>query len=147
MITLAVLVFLALIAAGAAAWFWRRNEIESAWSRLWDFIVRWRTTIAGAAAVLLVTGPDLLLSIFRDPEFVALVPDEWDRWVNTAAIVLIVLTRLRPATRTADPEVQAKIAADTEAKITGLPVDMLIKPAGEKSQIVAVMEPKGVVPK
>lgn len=106
--------------------------------KIWDVLVRWRNWFVAAIGGAMILLPELLSS----PELLAVIPTGYHKWVYFGALMLGLAVRWRPATRAADPEVQAKKAADVEAKATGESVSLLIKSAGEKPVLVATVEPK-----
>lgn len=79
---------------------------------IWDIIVRWRTAILG----FLLATASVLPALLNAPEILAIVPAEWRPYIIAAGFLAMYLTRPRPATRAADPEVQvanAVSAGDT----------------------------------
>lgn len=107
--------------------------------KLWDFIVRFRTYVVNLAGAALIILPDLLSA----PEVLAVIPPGYQKYIIVTVFMLNIWLRPRPASRAADPEVQAQAAAKVESKATGEPVDIMIKSAGEKAVVVATVEPKG----
>lgn len=86
----------------------------------WDFIVRARTWLLGAFAILIELGPEILGST----EVLNAVPEKWR---HVIAIGLLIWSRWRFATRTADPEVQVKQAI----KAADYPATVIIEAGGE----------------
>lgn len=73
-------------------------------AQVWDFLVRFRNYVITAIGGLLLFLPDLLSA----PELLAVLPAQYHKWVFFGALLLNLAARWRPATRTADPEVQFK---------------------------------------
>lgn len=106
--------------------------------KIWDFLVRQRTRLFNAIGFLLMVAPDVLSA----PEILAVLPPGYARYAFAAVFLINYWMRPHAAVRADDPEVQARKAADVETKITGEPVSLLIKSAGEKPVLVATVEPK-----
>lgn len=79
-------------------------------NQIWEAIVRFRTWIVNLAASLMILLPELL----NAPEVLAVIPQQYQKYVFVAALILNIVMRPRPAAMAKDPEVQiAKaIAAD-----------------------------------
>lgn len=71
-------------------------------SRAYEFLVRFRTWVVNIFAAILIVLPDMLDA----PEILAVVPEEYHRYVFLAALVLNVWMRPRPAVMAHDPEAQ-----------------------------------------
>jgi hypothetical protein len=69
---------------------------------LWDKLVRWRTWIVNIALAVLVVLPDIVTA----PEFVAVLPVEYQRYVLAAGFLINILMRPRAAVRADDPEAE-----------------------------------------
>lgn len=76
--------------------------------QVWDFLIRFRNYVITAVGSLLLFLPDLLAA----PELLAVLPEQYHKWVFLGTLMLNLAARWRPATRTADPEVQYKKALD-----------------------------------
>lgn len=70
--------------------------------RLWEFIVRFRTWIVNIVLSLAVILPDLLNS----PELLAVIPEDYQRYVLVAAFLINIWMRPRPAVIASDVEAQ-----------------------------------------
>lgn len=83
-------------------------------SWLWDALIRLRVWVVNGGAAFLL----LLLPLLGAPEILAVVPDQYDRYLLAAAFIINILLRPRPANRQSDPEVivakQMKEVAKTE---------------------------------
>lgn len=82
-------------------------------TKLWDFTVRLRTWLIGAVGMFALFLPDLLTvfgDILNSPQIVAVLPENWKAWAGAIGFICLVWSRWRPATRTADAEVQVKQA-------------------------------------
>lgn len=138
MIWLVIFVF-ALVVGAIAVWVtWDRG--------LWDFIVRFRTWLLGVGSGLLLVLPDLMAAlpdVLRSPELTAVLSPEVRKWVALAALILMVWSRWRPASRADDPEVKARIVAQRTADATGMPVPVLVQGEGGHMAPVGRVEPKG----
>ena len=76
---------------------------------LTDFTIRLRTWIIGAVGMFALFLPDLLTvlgDILNSPQIVAVLPENWKAWAGAIGFICLVWSRWRPATRTADAEVQ-----------------------------------------
>jgi len=74
-------------------------------SRLWDFLVRWRTWLANVIGAVLLALPDLLF-LLQAPELMAVLPPGYQKWLALALLIVNIWMRPRPAVRAADPEVR-----------------------------------------
>lgn len=104
-------------------------------SAFWDFLVRLRTWLIGFVGIVLVLLPDLLPivgELLNAPELIAVLPEDWRKYAAVAAIVFTVWSRWRPATRTADPEVQVKRAI----KGTDHPATVIVEAGGETKAVI-----------
>jgi len=72
-------------------------------SRLWDFLICWRTWLANVAGAVLLALPDLLY-LLNSSELMAVLPVGYQKWLALALLVLNIWMRPRPAVRAADPE-------------------------------------------
>jgi len=72
-------------------------------SRLWDFLVRWRTWLANVIGAVLLALPDLLF-LLQAPELMAVLPPGYQKWLALALLIVNIWMRPRPAVRAADPE-------------------------------------------
>ena len=72
-------------------------------SRLWDFLVRWRTWLANVVGAVLLALPDLL-ALLNSSELMAVLPAGWQKWLALALLIINIWMRPRPAVRAADPE-------------------------------------------
>ena len=82
-------------------------------NKTWDYLVRLRTWLIGTAGLVALYLPDilqLLSQVLNAPEIIAVLPDNWKTWVGAIGFIALVWSRWRPATRTADAEVQVKQA-------------------------------------
>jgi len=80
-----------------------------------DLLIRWRTLILG----FILAAASVLPALLNAPEILAIIPVEWRPYVVAAGFLAMYLTRWRPASRTADPEVQvAKAISDTPGPTT-----------------------------
>lgn len=61
--------------------------------KLWTGIVRFRTWLVNGIGALLIVLPDLL----NAPEIVAVVPQQYQKWVFVAALLVNIWMRPRPA--------------------------------------------------
>lgn len=79
-------------------------------NQIWEAIVRFRTWIVNLAASLMILLPELL----NAPEVLAVIPQQYQKYVFVAALILNIVMRPRPAAMAKDPEVQIakQIAAD-----------------------------------
>lgn len=80
-------------------------------TKLWDFTVRLRTWLIGVIGMFALFLPDLLTvlgDILNSPQIVAVLPENWKAWAGAIGFICLVWSRWRPATRTADAEVQVK---------------------------------------
>ena len=93
-----------------------------------DILIRWRTALLGALFALSAVLPALL----NAPEVLAVVPEQYRPYVIALGFVLMYLTRPRPATRAADPEVQVKKAISE----TDIPSTIIVKEAGETTAVI-----------
>lgn len=78
-------------------------------TNLMDFTVRFRTWLIGAVGMIALFLPDLLVvfsDILNSPQIVAILPENWKAWAGAIGFGCLVWSRWRPATRTADAEVQ-----------------------------------------
>lgn len=76
--------------------------------QVWDALIRFRNyvvTLIGAALLFL---PDLLAA----PELLAVIPEQYHKWVFLATLLVNLAIRPWPATRAHDPEVQYKRALE-----------------------------------
>lgn len=78
-------------------------------NRIWEALVRFRTWIVNVIASLLILLPELL----NAPEVLAIIPQQHQKYVFVAALILNIIMRPRPAAMAKDPEVQ--IAKQIEA--------------------------------
>ncbi|MCF6368349.1 hypothetical protein [Rhizobium halophilum] len=74
------------------------------WNRFTKMLARWRTYVVNGILILLVVLPELIHS----PEIMALIPEEYQRWVVALGFVINIWMRPRPAVLPGDPEVKAK---------------------------------------
>lgn len=77
-------------------------------AQVWDALIRFRNyvvTIIGATMLFL---PDLLAA----PELLAVVPEQYHKWVFLATLLVNLAIRPWPAARAHDPEVQYKRALE-----------------------------------
>lgn len=74
-------------------------------SRLWDFLVRWRTWLMNVAGAVLLALPDLLY-LLNSSELMAVLPVGYQKWLALALLIVNIWMRPRPAVRANDPEVQ-----------------------------------------
>lgn len=75
-------------------------------AQVWDFVVRFRNWLITVGGALLLFLPDLLAA----PELLAVLPEQYHKWVFLATMLLNLAARWRPAARANDPEVQYKQA-------------------------------------
>jgi predicted cobalt transporter CbtA len=81
-------------------------------NQIWEAIVRFRTWIVNLVASLLILLPELL----NAPEVLAVVPQQYQKYVFVAALILNIIMRPRPAAMAKDPEVQIAKAIATNDK-------------------------------
>jgi predicted cobalt transporter CbtA len=81
-------------------------------NQIWEAIVRFRTWIVNVVASLLILLPELL----NAPEVLAVVPQQYQKYVFVAALILNIIMRPRPAAMAKDPEVQIAKAIATNDK-------------------------------
>lgn len=82
-------------------------------NHLWEAIVRFRTWIVNLVASLLILLPELL----NAPEVIAVIPQQYQKYVFVAALILNIVMRPRPAVMAKDPEVTvAKNIAASDAE-------------------------------
>jgi hypothetical protein len=74
-------------------------------SRLWDFLVRWRTWLVNTLGTVVLVLPDLLLFL-HSPELMAVLPPGYQKWLALALLLLNIWMRPRPAARAIDKEGQ-----------------------------------------
>lgn len=67
---------------------------------MWEYIVRFRTWIANLFFAALILVPDILSS----PELLAIVPEQYVRYVVAAGFLVNIWMRPRPAVMASDPE-------------------------------------------
>lgn len=99
-------------------------------NRVWDTLVRWRTWLVNVFASLLIVLPELL----NAPEVLAVIPQQYQKYVFVGALILNIIMRPRAAATKNDPEVQVREAikaADGPALIT-------VKADGTTKAIVSV---------
>lgn len=75
-------------------------------ARVWDFVVRFRNWLITVGGALFLVLPDLLAA----PELLAVLPEQYHKWVFLATLLVNLALRPWPATRAHDPEVQYKKA-------------------------------------
>ena len=95
---------------------------------LWEKIVRFRTWLFNIILALLFILPEILNS----PEFLAVVPPQYQRWVLVAAFLINIWMRWRPASVASDPEVKVK---NEIAKADG-PVKIEVKAEGATKAVI-----------
>lgn len=71
---------------------------------LWERIVRFRTWLVNLLLAIVVVAPDL----FSSPEILALIPENYQRWVIAFGFLVNIWMRPRPAV----------IATDLEASVS-----------------------------
>ena len=76
-------------------------------SRLWDFLVRWRTRLFNLVGLVLLalSSPEvwgLISSVLGAPEVRAIIPPQWLPWVAFAAFAINLWMRPRLADRATD---------------------------------------------
>jgi hypothetical protein len=81
-------------------------------NQVWEAIVRFRTWIVNLVASLMILLPELL----NAPEVLAVVPQQYQKYVFVAALILNIIMRPRPAAMAKDPEVQIAKAIATNDK-------------------------------
>ena len=81
-------------------------------NQIWEAIVRFRTWIVNLVASLLILLPELL----NAPEVLAVVPQQYQKYVFVAALILNIVMRPRPAAMAKDHEVQIAKAIATNDK-------------------------------
>jgi predicted cobalt transporter CbtA len=81
-------------------------------NQVWETLVRFRTWIVNLVASLLILLPELL----NAPEVLAVVPQQYQKYVFVAALILNIIMRPRPAAMAKDPEVQIAKAIATNDK-------------------------------
>lgn len=77
--------------------------------KLMDTAIRLRTWLIGTIGMVALFLPDLLVvfsELLNAPQIVAVLPESWKSWVAAIGFICLVWSRWRPATRTADAEVQ-----------------------------------------
>lgn len=74
-------------------------------SRLWDFLVRWRTWLMNVAGAVLLALPDLLY-LLNSSELMAVLPVGYQKWLALALLIVNIWMRPRPAVRANDAEAQ-----------------------------------------
>lgn len=74
-------------------------------SRLWDFLVRWRTWLTNVAGAVLLALPDVLF-LLHSPELMAVLPPGYQKWLGLALLIVNIWMRPRPAVRANDAEAQ-----------------------------------------
>lgn len=70
-------------------------------SKLWEYLVRFRTWLVNIVMALAIVAPDLLNS----PQMLAILPAEYQRYVIAAGFLVNIWMRPRPAVIASDPEV------------------------------------------
>jgi predicted cobalt transporter CbtA len=81
--------------------------------KLVEFFVRFRTWIVNLTASVLIVLPELLDA----PEVLAVIPQQYQKYVFVAALILNIMMRPRPAVMAKDPEVTiAKAIAGNDAE-------------------------------
>jgi hypothetical protein len=81
--------------------------------KLWDLLIRLRTWVIGAVGLIALMLPEIVslaAQLLNSPQITAVLPEGWKTWAGAIGFVALVWSRWRPATRTADPEVQVKQA-------------------------------------
>jgi predicted cobalt transporter CbtA len=81
-------------------------------NQIWEALVRFRTWIVNVVASLLILLPELL----NAPEVLAVIPQQYQKYVFVAALILNIVMRPRPAAMAKDPEVQIAKAIATNDK-------------------------------
>lgn len=99
-------------------------------NRIWETLVRWRTWFVNVSASLLILLPELL----NAPEVIAVIPQQYQKYVFVAALLLNVLMRPRAASIASDPEVQVREAI----KAAEGPALITVKANGATKAIVSV---------
>jgi len=61
--------------------------------KLWEALVRFRTWVVNLAMAALIVLPELL----NAPEVIAVVPQQYQKYIYVAALLLNILMRPRPA--------------------------------------------------
>ena len=74
-------------------------------SRLWDFLVRWRTWLMNVAGAVLLALPDVLF-LLHSPELMAVLPPGYQKWFGLARRIGNIWIRPRPAVRPNDAAAQ-----------------------------------------
>lgn len=67
---------------------------------LWDFVKRLRTWIVNLVGAALIVLPEIL----NAPEVLAVIPQDYQKWVFVAALLLNIWMRPRPAVLAKDVE-------------------------------------------
>ncbi|MBI4048799.1 MAG: hypothetical protein HY371_18475 [Devosia nanyangense] len=81
----------------------------------WDKLVRWRTWIVNIAMAVLVVLPEIVTA----PEFVAVLPIEYQRYLLAAGFLINILMRPRAAVRADDPEAEVTRMRKQRVDFTG----------------------------
>lgn len=69
-------------------------------TKLWEYLVRFRTWIVNLVLAITIVAPDILNS----PEVLAVIPAEYQRYVLAAGFLLNIWMRPRPAVISTDLE-------------------------------------------
>jgi len=69
-------------------------------TKLWEYLVRFRTWIVNLVLAITIVAPDILNS----PEVLAVIPAEYQRYVLAAGFLLNIWMRPRPAVMANDLE-------------------------------------------
>lgn len=60
---------------------------------IWTILARWRTWIVNLALTVALVLPEL----FNAPEFVAIFPDDFQKWILVVGLLINIWMRPRPA--------------------------------------------------
>ena len=91
-------------------------------NKVWEALVRFRTWLVNLFASALILLPELL----NAPEVLAVIPQQYQKYVFVAALLLNIVMRPRPATMAKDLEA---VVAKSVAKADG-PVTVTVKQEG-----------------
>ena len=98
-------------------------------NQILDVLIRWRTALLGALLALAAVLP----AILNAPEVLAIVPEQYRPYLIAAGFIAMYMTRPRPATRAADPEVQVK----REISRTEKPSTIVVQEAGAVTAVIS----------
>lgn len=77
-------------------------------SRIWEFLVRFRTWLVNLFLALLMIAPDIL----NAPEVLAIVPADKQRYILALAFLVNIWLRPRPAAMAKDKPTRAEFTGE-----------------------------------